>query len=73
MRLLGSHRVLTSELAGQMRRAVGLRNVLVHDYLDVDVDDDIVVARLGDPSDLDAFVATVVEWLRSVGNARENG
>lgn len=71
MRLLGSHRVLTSELAGQMRRAVGLRNVLVHDY--PDVDDDIVVARLGDPSDLDAFVATVVEWLRSVGNARENG
>lgn len=68
MRLLGSHHVLTLELAAQMRRAVGFRNVLVHDY--IDVDDCLVVARLADPSDLEAFVTAVVEWLSSIEGAR---
>ena len=34
--LLGRHGVVDGDLAGRMRRAVGFRNVLVHDYVDVD-------------------------------------
>ncbi len=59
--LLGRHGVVDGELAGRMRRAVGFRNVLVHDY--VDVDDSVVVARLQDPSELTRFVAAVADWL----------
>jgi len=59
--LLGRHGVLTIDLATRLRRAVGFRNVLVHEY--VDVDDRIVVDRLRDPSDLRAFVEAVVRWL----------
>ena len=39
---------------------MGFRNVLVHEY--VDVDDGVVLARLRDPSDLAAFVAAVTAW-----------
>ncbi|CAN5385060.1 hypothetical protein BH24ACT12_BH24ACT12_13970 [soil metagenome] len=45
-----------------MRRAVGFRNVLVHEY--VEVDDSVVIARLMDLADVEAFVrecATFVE------------
>jgi uncharacterized protein with HEPN domain len=41
----------------------GFRNVLVHEY--VEVDDSVVLARLTDPSNLDEFVAAVVEWTSS--------
>lgn len=44
-----------------MRQAVGFRNVLMHEY--VAVDDDVVLARLVDPSCLVAFVADVATWL----------
>jgi uncharacterized protein YutE (UPF0331/DUF86 family) len=40
---------------------VGLRNVLVHEY--VGVDDAIVVARLADLSDLEEFIVQVSRWL----------
>lgn len=59
--LLGRHGVLESNLADQMRRAAGFRNVLVHEY--VGVDDQIVLQRLKDPSDLDQFGQAVVAWL----------
>jgi len=61
--LLGSHSVLPLELATRLRKAVGFRNVLVHEY--VEVDDGVVLARLADPSDLDEFVAAVIEWTSS--------
>ncbi|MGH3588311.1 MAG: type VII toxin-antitoxin system HepT family RNase toxin [Pseudonocardia sp.] len=61
VKLLGRHGVLDGALAERLRRAVGFRNVLVHEY--VDVDDHIVVSRLDDPSDLEAFGAAVVEWV----------
>jgi uncharacterized protein YutE (UPF0331/DUF86 family) len=54
MRLLGSHKVLTSDLADALRKAVGFRNVLVHKY--IQVSDDIVTARLQDLGDLERFV-----------------
>lgn len=59
--LLGTHGVLPDDLATRMRRAVGFRNVLVHDY--ITVDDEVVLARLADPSDLGAFVTAVTDWL----------
>ncbi|MDQ1634306.1 MAG: hypothetical protein QOJ32_1115 [Frankiaceae bacterium] len=57
--LLGRHGALPPALAGRLRQAAGFRNVLVHDY--VTVDDSVVVARLTDLSDLDAFVSAVVK------------
>jgi uncharacterized protein YutE (UPF0331/DUF86 family) len=65
--LLGRHGVLEPDLATTMRAAVGFRNVLVHDY--VDVDDAVVVARLADLSDLSGFVAAVAAWLERSGSS----
>lgn len=61
VRLLGEHAVLDVDLARSVRRAVGFRNVLVHDY--AQVDDAVVLARLDDPGDLDAFVSAVARWM----------
>jgi uncharacterized protein YutE (UPF0331/DUF86 family) len=44
-----------------MRKAVGFRNVLVYEY--VAVSDEIVVSRLNDLSDLEAFVKQVNEFV----------
>jgi uncharacterized protein YutE (UPF0331/DUF86 family) len=61
VRLLGAHGVLPERLADNVRRAVGFRNVLVHDY--VVVDDAVVLARLADPVDLAEFASAVADWL----------
>lgn len=61
VRLLGAHGVLDERLAGSLRRAVGFRNVLVHDY--AEVDDTVVAARLADLSDLSDFAGAVARWL----------
>jgi uncharacterized protein YutE (UPF0331/DUF86 family) len=61
MRLLGAHDVLTANLADALRKAVGFRNVLVHDY--IQVSDDIVTARLDDLGDLERFVEHVVSFV----------
>jgi uncharacterized protein YutE (UPF0331/DUF86 family) len=58
--LLGLHGVLPPDVATRLRKAVGFRNVLVHEY--VEVDDSVVLTRLADPSDLGEFVTAVVEW-----------
>lgn len=63
VRLLGQHGVLTPELATSMRKAVGFRNVLVHDY--IEVDDEIVAGRLKGLSDLDEFVGQVAAYVTS--------
>jgi uncharacterized protein YutE (UPF0331/DUF86 family) len=63
LRVLGRHRVLDVDLAGRLAAAVGFRNVLVHEY--VTVDDAIVVARLSDLSELEAFVAAIATWLEA--------
>jgi len=59
--LLGDHKVVDRELAARMRRAAGFRNVLVHEY--IQVDDRIVLVMLDDPSDLDEFSRQIAEWL----------
>ena len=61
MELLGRHGVLPADLAARMRQAVGFRNVLVHEY--VEVDDDIVLVRLHEPGDLRLFAEQVAAWL----------
>ena len=60
-RLLGEHGVLAAELAASVRKAVGFRNVLVHEY--VEVDDKVVISRLGDLSDLENFVRAVAGFV----------
>lgn len=61
MNLLGAHGVLTAGYADAMRKAVGFRSVLVHEY--VEVSDEIVIARLGDLHDLDLFVERVTTFV----------
>jgi uncharacterized protein YutE (UPF0331/DUF86 family) len=61
MRLLGSHDVLTAEIADGLRKAVGFRNVLVHEY--IQVSDDIVTARLHDLGELEGFVEQVAAFI----------
>lgn len=63
MALLGAHGILSGDLAVSMRRAVGFRNVLVHEY--VAVDDDVVRLRVRDHRDLADFVSAVARVVRS--------
>ncbi len=51
--------------AGPMVAAVGLRNILVHGY--ADVDDDRVREALVDLSRLEVYVADVSRWLLTSG------
>ncbi len=61
VRILGERGVLTSQLAASIRKAVGFRNVLVHEY--IKVDDAIVVDKLADLSDLEDFVSEVAAYV----------
>jgi len=62
MKVLGRHGTLTAEVSDAMRKAVGFRNVLVHDY--VEESDVIVVSRLGNLADLEQFVEQVTAFLQ---------
>lgn len=61
IRLLGTREVLPAELANSLARAVGFRNVLVHQY--TEVDDTIVLGALERLEEFDEFVAQVSAWL----------
>lgn len=61
IRLLGDHGVLETGLSVSMRKAVGFRNVLVHDY--VEVDDSIVADKLKSLGDLEEFVRQVAAYV----------
>ena len=61
IRILGEHRVITAEVATSVARSVGFRNVLVHQY--IEVDDAIVTDALGRLDDLRAFVSQVSAWI----------
>lgn len=58
---LGNAGMLTRETALAMVKAVGFRNVLVHEY--VDVQDAIVLDRLSDHNDLMNFAREIAAWL----------
>jgi uncharacterized protein YutE (UPF0331/DUF86 family) len=69
MKILGAHGALTADRADAMRKAVGFRNVLVHEY--VAVSDEIVVSRLNDLRDVEGFVEQITAFLR--GNPASRG
>lgn len=58
---LGDQGVLDEALAGRLRRATGLRNLLVHGYLDVDPM--LVWKHLDHLGDLRAFAAAIEAYL----------
>lgn len=60
--VLGEQGVLGTDLASRLARAVGFRNILVHQYRDVD--DEQVLANLEYLGDLDDFVSGISDWLR---------
>jgi uncharacterized protein YutE (UPF0331/DUF86 family) len=53
--------MLSTELAASVRKAVGFRNVLVHDC--IEVNDTIVVARLKGLGDLEEFVRQLAAYV----------
>jgi uncharacterized protein YutE (UPF0331/DUF86 family) len=57
MRVLAEHGVMERDLADAMVNAVGLRNVLVHEYRDVD--DKRVLESLQRLTDIDRFVESL--------------
>jgi uncharacterized protein YutE (UPF0331/DUF86 family) len=63
VRLLGEHSVLGDDLASAIRKAVGFRNVLVHEY--VAVDDAVVIRRLADLGDLEQFIEETAAFVTS--------
>jgi uncharacterized protein YutE (UPF0331/DUF86 family) len=62
VRLLARHAVIDPDVAEQLARATGFRNVLVHGYADVD-DDVVVVDSLDDLGDMRAFIDQVRSWV----------
>lgn len=69
LRALGERGVIDTELADSLARAVGFRNVLVHQY--VDVDDQVVIDALGRLDEFEQFVHQVSRWM--VGGAGSGG
>jgi uncharacterized protein YutE (UPF0331/DUF86 family) len=59
---LGRHGVIPADLARRLGGAVGLRNLLVHDYVEVDLDQVAAVVR-EDLDDLRAFAGVAAGWL----------
>jgi len=60
-RRIGGSGIIETKPAAAMVAEVGFRNVLVHEY--VDVDDQIVKERLEHHEDLRNFAVQVGEWL----------
>lgn len=63
VRRLGDRGVLDPSLARSLASAVGFRNLLVHQY--AEVDDELTVAHLNDLGDLRQFARQVAGWLRT--------
>lgn len=55
--------LVDADLADRLRRSVGLRNVLTHEYVDVDLEI-VAVAVRSAVTDYGAYVRGVVEWLQ---------
>lgn len=65
VRRLATEGVLSPELAEAVARAVGFRNILVHEY--AELDNHRVVANLDRLDDLKGFVTAVARWSNSGG------
>jgi uncharacterized protein YutE (UPF0331/DUF86 family) len=59
---LVAHGLLVADLGERLGRAAGLRNILVHDYVAVDVEQLAATVR-NDLDDLRAFGAKAAEWM----------
>ncbi|GIW20512.1 MAG: hypothetical protein KatS3mg065_0808 [Chloroflexota bacterium] len=59
--LLGRRGVLTAPLAARLALAAGLRNILVHAYLEVDPER--IWASLGRLDDLASLAGSLTSWL----------
>ena len=57
LRLLGQAGYLNDDLAQRLTRAVGMRNILIHEYLDVD--DALLFGALDRLADLSDFAASI--------------
>ncbi|MFM8349434.1 MAG: type VII toxin-antitoxin system HepT family RNase toxin [Actinomycetales bacterium] len=68
MRKIGAAGILTPATATALVKAVGFRNVLVQEY--VDVQDTIVMDRLANHADLLAFATEVGTWLTAQESPR---
>jgi len=62
---LEKHDIVPSDLAARMTMATGLRNILVHDYLDVDPRQ-IHASLHEDVEDLRAFCTAVIRWMQTI-------
>ncbi|HUH70103.1 MAG TPA: DUF86 domain-containing protein [Mycobacterium sp.] len=67
LRSLGTHGVISTELADLMARAAGFRNLLVHRYQTVD--DNAVVSFLAHLDQFEQYIVGVLAWLESVGGS----
>ena len=61
IRLLGVHGVVAPEISDSVSKAVGFRNILVHQY--AEVDDEIVIRALDNLDDLVTFVSQASAWV----------
>jgi uncharacterized protein YutE (UPF0331/DUF86 family) len=62
-RVLADNGVIDVELARRLAKAAGFRNLLIHQY--ADIDDKRVVGNLDSLGDLDTFVDAVLAWVEA--------
>lgn len=58
--LLGQHRIIETELAQRLRKAVGLRNIIVHEYVRLDMAMIHRIAKEG-LTDLEALMLAIAD------------
>lgn len=61
---LGKRGIVERPVADRVARAVGFRNVLVHEY--ADVDDQIVIANIDLLGDLETFAVQLSAWAKGL-------
>ena len=61
-RILAKHNIISSHLGKKLESMTGMRNVLVHDYLQLDVHR-IYAAIKNDLGDLDEFIAAILRLI----------
>jgi uncharacterized protein YutE (UPF0331/DUF86 family) len=69
---LGENELLPSDVVERMLKAVGFRNLLVHEYGKLDLEEVFQIAH-DHSDDLDQYVLSLFERLRMVGSAMEPG
>lgn len=67
--LLGQHQIIPTELVAPLRKAAGLRNIIVHEYVRVDIALIYRIASAG-VSDLETFLLAIVDRF-GLGNDAE--